>query len=201
MDELGIKHGTDKASQHPVFGHDYMRHYEKIFGPLREKAIKLLEIGVGSGESIRTWLEYFSQAKIYGVDKVTNTNDWNTPALKSHERYTFVGGDQTDPTMWKCLMADHGDQWDVIIDDGGHCNNQIIEAFKSMWPYIVSGGLYCIEDLGVSYGAGSVFVVAGWPNHMDFIRSIMDEMNSKPASPTIPDWFHFSNQLIIMKKP
>lgn len=200
LDEIGLKHGTDKASKHSVFGHDYMRHYELFFLPLRESKIKLLEIGVGGGESIRTWIEYFSSALVFGVDKVTNTNEWNTPGGHPHERYTFVGGDQSDPTMWKCLCADHGSEWDVIIDDGGHYNNQIITSFNSMWPNIKKGGLYCIEDIGVSYGAGSVFIVSGWPNHMDFIRGILDDMNTKPPSPSIPNRIHFSNQLAIMVK-
>lgn len=200
LDEIAVNHGTDKASSHPVYGHDYARHYEKFFSPMRELPIKFMEIGVGGGESIRTWLEYFPNAKILGLDKVANTNPWNTPGTHPDPRYTFVSGDQTDMTMWECLRADHGNDWDVIIDDGGHYNNQIISSFNAMWPYVKSGGLYCIEDLGASYGPGSVFVISGWLNHMEFIRTIMDDMNTKPASPSIPDCFHFSKELIIIRK-
>lgn len=200
LNEIGIKNGTDKASSHPVFGHDYLRHYEKFFMPIKDREIRFMEIGVGGGESVKTWLDYFSKALIFGLDVVKNTNPWNTVGEKTHERYTFIHGDQSDKTMWECLCADRGALWDVIIDDGGHYNNQIITSFNSMWPRITTGGLYCIEDLGVSYGAGSVFIIPGWPNHMDFARTLLDDMNSKPPSPSIADSIYFSNQLMVLTK-
>lgn len=200
LDEIAIKHGTDKATVHPVYGHGYAPFYDMMFSGMRFSPIKLLEIGVGGGESIRTWLDYFSCASIFGIDIVKNTNPWNTPGEKPHERYTFVSGDQTDETMWKCFRADHGDDWDVVIDDGGHCNNQVIIAFNSMWPYIKSGGLYCIEDLAVGYGAGSVHIVAGWQTHMEFITKMMNDMNTNSPCPEIPEMIFLSKELAIIKK-
>lgn len=200
LDEIAIKHGTDKATTHPVYGHGYSPYYEIVFEPLRDKPIKFLEIGVGGGESIRTWLEYFSQARVYGVDKVKGTNPWNTPGEKPHERYTFVAGDQTDEVMWKCFRADHGDDWDVIIDDGGHVNDQVIISFNGLWPFVKSGGVYCIEDLGVSYGVGSVHIVSGWPKHMEFIKKLWDDMNTMPPSRELPEWIFSFRELAILKK-
>ena len=80
LDAIGILHGTDKATQHPVVkpSHGYTVYYEWAFHPLRDRDIKLLEIGVGGGESIRMWLDYFSRGQIYGLDKVCDTNPWNT---------------------------------------------------------------------------------------------------------------------------
>ena len=64
LDEIGLKHGTDKASPH----HNYLNFYETFMAPLREQPVCLLEIGVYKGASLATWREYFPYARIVGVD-------------------------------------------------------------------------------------------------------------------------------------
>lgn len=181
LDTIAQFHGTDKAT---VFTRTYAKpkgytlHYEKFFEPLRDQPIKLLEVGVGGGESIRTWLEYFPRAKVYGIDNVTDTNPWNTPhaTVTPHPRYKFVHGDQTDRTMYKCFAADHGSDFDVIIDDGGHYNDQTILSLSGLWPIVKSGGFYAIEDLGVD-SPGSVFIKTGWVGHLEFLRLLTNELD------------------------
>jgi len=197
LDEIAIKHGTDKATYHPGRAHCYTPYYEKFFEPIRELPLKFLEIGVGGGESMRTWLEYFPNANIFGIDIVSKTNPWNTVHMAPDPRYKFVCGSQSDPTFWKCFAVDYGVDWDVIVDDGGHQSDQIIISFEGMWPHVKSGGLYCIEDLGVAYGEGSVFIPKGWPNHMAFI---MDRLNDINLFSNDLESLHFSNELAIMRK-
>lgn len=196
LDEIALAHGTDKASSHPNKGHGYANHYAHFFEPLRDQPIKLLEIGVGGGESIKSWLDYFSEARVFGVDIVHDTNQWNTPNVPGHPRYTFCTGDQTDKTLWKCFMVDFGCDWDIVIDDGGHMADQIQISFAGIWPYLKSGGFYCVEDLGVSYGAGTVFVPSGWPNHMDWLRAKLDNLNQKDEI----DFMYFAQELVIIRK-
>ncbi len=158
LDEIAIRHGTDKAT---VFTrtwakpHGYTVHLESYFEPLRRKPIKLLEIGVGGGESIRTWLEYFQKAKVIGVDLVHSTNEWNTPKAPTHPRYQFCQGNQSCETFWACFIADYGKDWNIVIDDGSHVSSDIITTFKCLWPHVVSGGLYEIEDLSVAHEAAA----------------------------------------------
>lgn len=178
LDEICIFHKTDKASKHPVKGHDYAQFYDRFFTPVRNKPIKLVEIGVGGAQSIRSWLDYFSVAKVIGVDNVQNTNPWNTVGQNPHARYKFVYGDQTCTTFWKCFVADYGTNFDVFIDDGGHFANQVVTTFESMWPHVKGGGLYCIEDLEVAYGDGTIFIPAGSPHHMDYIKGKLDGMQT-----------------------
>lgn len=197
LDEIAIKHGTDKATTHQHHaGHGYAPVYEQFFKPIKGDGIKLLEIGVGGGESIRTWLEYFTKAQVFGVDNNQGTNPWNTLHANPDPRYTFVYGDQSDEVFWKCFAVDYGTTWDVIIDDGGHFSNQVITTFRGMWPNVKPGGLYCIEDLGVCYGANSVFVTAGWQSHMEFLKAKCDEMNQGSSIESI----HFSRELAIIRK-
>jgi hypothetical protein len=195
LDELCIKYGCDKATIHQ-HAHGYAPFYDQAFESIRLNPIKMLEIGVGSGPSIEAWLEYFPFAFVYGIDHVHSTNKWNTVGAKTDPRYVFITGDQTDTTFWKCFEVDYGNDWDVIIDDGGHFNDQIITTFNGLWPLLNSGGLYCIEDLGVCYGTSTIFVKPGFPNHIDWIRGKIDQLNCSNDIHSI----HLSKELAIIKK-
>lgn len=193
LDEIAIKHGTDKATKHPLIkGHGYAPWYDDLFRSFRWKEIKFLEIGVGGGESIRTWLEYFPRAKVFGVDNNQGTNEWNTVGDPVDVRYKFVYGDQSDPTFWKCFAADYGSNWTIIIDDGGHKGQEVITSFEGLWPLVASGGLYCIEDLLVAYGQT--------PNQVEFLKELVDDMHKSEGLADIEAVFFFRELAVLFKK-
>ena len=39
----------------------------------------------------------------------------------------------------------------MLIEDGGHTMKQQIHTFEELWPSIVDGGVFLIEDLHTSY--------------------------------------------------
>jgi hypothetical protein len=187
LDTIAQKHQTDKAS---VFSrtyakpHDYCRHLESFFAPMRDRPIKFLEIGIGGGESARTWLEYFPNAQVCGVDLVHDTNPFNTPGSKEIPRYTFCQGNQSDPVFWACFVATYGGGWNVIVDDGSHISGDIITTFKCLWPHVAPGGLYEIEDLDAA------------PEAVGFLLAKVPSL--KLTSDV--DSIHFSQELCILKK-
>ena len=205
FDQLCVKHNCDKGKLPNSVGHNYGKHYEYVLEPLREKPIRLLEIGVGDGKSIRVWLDYFThpQAKIVGVDK--------DPVTKNCERFEFVVADQTSSAALQPLMA-----WayDVIIDDGSHTPDGTITAFEALWPFLKHGGFYFIEDLKTSYLDG--YQRQGWGTQMSFIKRLLDDINAQtdyaPAKglefnfPQGTDggrgieWMRFSEELCVLKK-
>lgn len=205
FDQLCVKHNCDKGKLPNGVGHNYGKHYEWVLEPLRDKPIRLLEIGVGDGKSIRVWLDYFThpQAHIVGVDK--------DPVDKSRDRYEFVVGDQTNVASLQPLMA-----WayDVIIDDGSHMPDGTITAFESLWPFVKRGGFYIIEDLKTSYMLG--YQKQGWGTQMSFIKQLLDDINAQTNYKPSPDteyhyphgtdggrgieWLRFSEELCILKK-
>lgn len=187
LDELAIGYQTDKATAHD-HPHGYAPHYERFFAALRDQPIKLMEIGVGSGPSIRLWLEYFQQAQVFGID--IHGSDAVTD-----DRYTFVQGDQASPEFWGQFLAQHGGDWDVIIDDGGHFSGGIAISFASLWPSVKPAGYYVIEDLGCSYNP--VFHTPGFPVHMDQVKAMLDQINRAEAS--IAN-LYFSKELVILQK-
>jgi hypothetical protein len=198
LDEIGIEQQTDKASQFSrtyAKPHNYLTHLAKFFDPIREKSIRFVEIGVGGGESIRTWIEFFPNAEVIGVDNVQATNPWNTVGSGVHERYRFVYGDQSDKTFWACFVADYGSEFDVLIDDGGHHSHQVMTTLNCMWCHVASGGLYIMEDLACSYSP--IFMTAGWPTPMDRLRDEIDSMNRGQDE---IDSMYFAREICIIRK-
>lgn len=138
LDDILKKHGADKDMNH----HGYSRHYAKLFEPLRYKPITLLEIGVQYGCSIKAWLEYFTQGQIIGVDCLRQ-DDISDP------RFTFLRCDQADPELKNCVR----DNINIVIDDGSHIPTDQMMSFKSLWPKLVRGGVYIIEDTHPNHDA------------------------------------------------
>ena len=59
---LAAVYGSDKGA----ISHGYVDHYERMFGPLRRRARKVLEIGIYRGASLQMWRDYFPRAEVYG---------------------------------------------------------------------------------------------------------------------------------------
>ena len=199
LDELAIQHQTDRASVFTrTWGkpHDYARHYDKLFTPLRDKPIKMLEIGVGGGEGVQMWLAYFQQAEVYGVDIQHDTNVWDSTEESDDPRYEFTSGDQTDADFWARFIHDYGDNWDIIIDDGLHSNIAVIASFNALWQHVKSGGFYAVEDLNTGYGGPSFFVSPSWPNQVDFLKGKIDELNQGGGIDSI----YWAKEICIIKK-
>lgn len=197
LDSLMIAAGADKASVHPVGAHNFAVHYESAFAHLRNADIKLVEIGVGSAESMKGWLSYFPNAQVHGIDIVHNTNEWNSPGEKPHPRYTFTTGDQGSEAFWKEFVKAHGSGWDILCDDGSHSNKDIITTFRMMWPHIGLSGFYAIEDLAAAYSNLEFFLKPGWPNHMQFIKDMLDQINHGANQ---IDEMRYSKELCILRK-
>lgn len=160
LDELGLKHGTDKASN----GHDYLHIYEQYLSRAFDPV--LLEVGWWKGESIRMWRDYFPSGTIVGVDL-----DAKTPVPGTH----FRKADQADKVQMSAISREFG-PWDVVVDDASHISPLTISTFKILWPHLKPGGLYFVEDLQVSYHPDWM----GNPNPeggrtiMQFLRKLAD---------------------------
>jgi 23S rRNA U2552 (ribose-2'-O)-methylase RlmE/FtsJ len=141
LDELGLKFATDKASS----GHNYLDLYERYFSAIRDKNVKILEIGVLNGSSLAVWEAYFPNAKIIGADI--------NPATKTFERARVQIEilDQSNIEQLVQLGLKHG-PFDVIIEDGSHFWDHQIISLKTLFPFVKSGGTYVVEDLQTNYG-------------------------------------------------
>lgn len=140
LHELAQENGTDKR------GHGYIAHYARYFTPLRDEPLRILEMGVAHGRSIQMWRHFFSQAKIFGIDnrKVYVEQDLG-------DGVSLFRVDQGDERQLTEFTNQAGGRFDVIIDDAGHHMQPQQTAFRILFPHVVPGGLYVIEDLQTCY--------------------------------------------------
>lgn len=133
-------------SKYRSLKHDnYFHIYEKLFEKFKNKKIVIVEIGVSNGGSLFMWRKFFGKkARIIGIDL--------NPTAKKWEKYGFeiFIGNQNDHSFWKFFFKTIG-KADIIIDDGGHSNNQMINTFHCCHKNINNEGLIIFEDTHASY--------------------------------------------------
>lgn len=137
--------GTDK-----LWAHHYDEEYERHFAPIRDREIRLLEIGIGGyglenrgGESLKAWEMYFPHARVCGLDI-------EDKSFLNGGRISTFKGDQTDGEFLR-RVHDSSGPFDVVIDDGSHVQSHIIASFNVLFPLLAPGGIYVIEDMATAY--------------------------------------------------
>lgn len=145
LTRLANRYGSDKGNR--AFGrHYYTRIYNHLFHHLRNREITLLEIGLrhpaetrcSVAPSLLMWRDYFPHAQLIGFD----IQEFGEISLYN---CTIVQGDMS---LRKDLskLSTYG-PFDIVIEDGSHVSTHQQIALASLFPYVVSGGFYIIEDL------------------------------------------------------
>ncbi len=147
LDVVGAIEGTDKSSS-VSYAWDYLRHYQDQFAPWRNEPINLIEIGVQRGRSLNVWKAYFSRANIVGIDI-----DRSCASL-ARDRVVIEIGSQEDPGFLHGVCAKYPPS--IVIDDGSHLAHHIVFTFEQIFPALVPGGLYVVEDTEFQFGQHGV---------------------------------------------
>lgn len=153
LDELAIQYETDKAT---IFSresvHGYAPIYDKILTPLRDKSIRMLEVGVcmeGSegGHSILMWNDYFTKASIYTFDIVDMSSK---SCITENDNVFFYQGDQSNREHIKNMYQEYGaKEFDFILEDGSHEHIHQIISLGKLFEYVKPGGYYILEDISI----------------------------------------------------
>jgi hypothetical protein len=128
--------------------HHYFEIYAKHFDSYRNRPIRMLEIGVFRGGSLRMWKQYFHpESIIVGVDI--------DKSCKEHERAdenVFVRiGSQADPEFLAKVTEEFG-PFDIILDDGSHKTHHQNISFGALFrSSLKDGGCYMVEDMHSNY--------------------------------------------------
>lgn len=173
LDLIAKKYATDKCSERvgSNFAKGYTRYYSRYLSKLRFEKIKLLEIGVADGASLKMWEEYLPQAKIYGIDINQETKKFETERIK-----IFIG-DQKDLAFLHSVVQQIGAPLDVIIDDGGHKMSQHKASLEALFPHIAPGGIYAIEDLHTAYFSSFEGGYLEPRNTIEYLKRLVDTIN------------------------
>ena len=149
----------------------YFQVYEELLSKYRNKKITFVEVGVLNGGSLFMWRDFFgSEARIIGVDFNPLAKRWEEDGFE-----IFIGS-QSSPDFWRDFFSSIG-MVDVLLDDGGHTNEQQIVTTHQSIPFIKDGGLLIVEDVHASY-----FKDFGNPSKYSFInyaKLFIDGINAR----------------------
>ena len=212
--------GSDKAGHH-----GYTRFYDPLFKPLRTYPTRLVEIGVEKGKSMRAWQKYFSnnQSHVFGI----GYGNWQTElvircedALQTKTGATvglgppcdLYHGDQASNAFLNTFLKRTGGRFDIVIDDGSHVPDHQRITFESLWPAVVPGGLYAIEDVETSYWDQSSSIygysLQGQRSIVEHMKAVADAINREftggesplPAGYNDVGTITFAHNLIVLRK-
>ena len=176
LNKLAEIYGTDKWGSHY-----YTPHYKLHLGRFKFRRVNLLEIGVGGfensytgGASLRMWKKYFPFGRIFSIDIYDKS-------FLQEKRIKIFRGSQVDEKCLNKVVNEIGGI-DIIIDDGSHINEHVIETFKLLFPKLKDGGIYVIEDTQTSYWdnfGGDSQDLNNPKTLMNFFKSLTDALNNK----------------------
>lgn len=162
LNDITLEFGTDKSSA----AHNYAEKYEFYFQKLKDKKIKILEIGIQNGFSLKTWEAYFPLAEIYGLD-VVDCSHINSERIKT------IIGNQSNETTLEAVNKTFG-PFDIIIDDGSHQSSDMRTTFDFLFPLLRLGGIYVVEDLHCCYWRD----FSQDTKFMDRMKDLLDVINA-----------------------
>jgi hypothetical protein len=93
---------------------------------------------------VKTWKSYFSQATIVGVDIDPECQKYVT------DRVVIETGSQVDFEFLERVVAKYPPT--IVIDDGSHRAHHIRATFEYLFPHLLPGGVYAIEDIFLHLG-------------------------------------------------
>lgn len=185
---------TDKFSG-GAFGNSYASMYSMLLMPFVGRSggasVKMLEIGLGCtmnygpGRSAHLWRELMPAAEIWEAEVDGACVHAKEAELRKININTLVGsaGDAATRHSW---LAKSGGGFDIIIDDGSHHNGDILSTFIDLWPHVLPGGVYFLEDLQA--GRHAWYTRDGTPAILDVIHGWNEQLTSGrrplPPSPT-----------------
>jgi hypothetical protein len=156
-------------------GHKWLHYfeiYDELFAPFLARPIRMLEIGVYQGGSLRMWRKVLHpQSLIVGIDIDPNCARFDSPGEQIRVRI----GSQDDPAFLAAVAAEFG-PFDIILDDGSHMCSHMIASFGHLFlPALAAHGLYIVEDTHTNFWAQ----YRDWGySFIDLAKDLVDVMHS-----------------------
>lgn len=160
------------ASQYESRKHtSYFQVYDELFGKYVDQEITFVEVGVLNGGSLFMWRHFFGpKARIIGVELNPLAKKWE------QDGFEIYIGSQADPAFWEDLFKKIG-KVDVLLDDGGHFNDQQIITTLAAIPHVKDGGMVVVEDAHASYMRQ--FTNPSKYSFMNFCYKTVDRINAR----------------------
>jgi hypothetical protein len=138
LTEIANKHHADKGTEW-FEKHSYTETYCNYIPS--DKPVRMLEIGIWHGDSLRMWKEYNPQMSLSGMD----INDCSSFFDISICEKVYIK-DQTNREHLEEIAKDLT-PLDFVVDDGAHQMPHQQISLAVLLKAVKSGGIYFIEDL------------------------------------------------------
>jgi precorrin-6B methylase 2 len=192
LTEIADHFKTDKGT----IKHRYTEVYERYLAPLRaRRGVRILEIGVACGASLKMWSRYFRDAQVVGVD------------LREACAGLCRGYDNISVRIGDGRAGRQPESFDAIVDDGSHISADIVEIFRANWPALLPGGLYFIEDLRCTHderfvrwaaASGELDPARFSRRHfVDLVEEKLAEMDWRRGD---VEYLHFYPELVVIRR-
>lgn len=202
MNELEIYFENNQERLMHKYQH-YFDVYDRYFNAYKNKKVTIVEIGISHGGSLQMWKRYFGKnATIWGIDI-----DPRCKSLEEENIHVLIGS-QEDPDFLQSAIEKIG-PIDILIDDGGHTQNQQQISFEILFDAINSNGIYLCEDTHTSYwntyGGGH----KRKGSFTEYAKNLIDQINayhSEQSSLKVNSFtktantIHFYDSIIVIEK-
>lgn len=139
--------------------HNYVGVYASISRDIKS----ILEIGIDRGSSLLAWCDIFPKASIWGIDPA-----WERVRPEVYKR------DQILVVFSDFKFFKSSNNFDLIVDDGSHRTEDMIEAWLQFGSLLSANGVYVIEDIEKSqveellrHVPGQIIETPGHPRYTD----------------------------------
>lgn len=158
----------------------YFPIYESHFARYVNRPMTFLEIGCGKGGSLQMWKRYLGPfAQIVGLDLNPQCRAFE------EEQIAIRIGDQKDPRFLDAVLSEFGAP-DVVLDDGSHIMNDILQTFRFLYPRTSASGVYVVEDLHTAYWEEYGGGARREGTFIEVCKSLVDELNADHSRGQIP---------------
>lgn len=184
--EIMSRHGSDKARLGAETRHNYTHYYFTLFEPVKLEPLRVFEMGIGSGASLRGWKEFFPKAAIFGadIDRATLFEDERVLTFHCDMR------SQTDvEAMWSkpSLLR----RFDIIVDDGLHTPESQLAFFENSIHKLGRGGVYVIEDVHTTELVTFRSLLSRWRRELSVVGRVL---RLEPCGN------NFDNNLVVLQR-
>lgn len=125
--------------------HDYIDgYYSNEFTPIRNNKLKILEIGVHRGPSMKLLRDWFINSEIIGIDPFYDLPETMADDIRKMGDIKII---EADAYTQDVLDMFEDDSIDYLIDDGPHTIDSQIYSIKNWFSKVKSGGKLIIEDI------------------------------------------------------
>ena len=133
--------------------HNYSTIYEKYLNRFISKNINLsiIECGILMGTGLGVWSKLFPQATLVGMDIdlshiLSNMEELKKRGAFMSKKPILIEFDQFKPSTISLQNAVGDLKFNILIDDGFHSDETILNTFSALQPFFAEDFVYFAED-------------------------------------------------------